>query len=364
MSILFDPIMISGIVAPNRLVRSATNDRYADIYGHVNDEFIRVYEALASGGIGLIITGHASVQESGRASPDMMGAHNDEFVPGLRRLVETVHKYDSKIVMQVNHAGRQTSSSIIGQTPVAPSAVYYKLFNETPRALDEKEIEELIEAYGAAAGRAVWAGFDGVQIHGAHGYMVSQFISPYTNKREDKWGGSLENRMRFPIELLRSIRKVVGDNYPVMIKLNSEDFIEGGLTIEEGTQIAKVLCQEGIDAIEISGGVLETGHIVNHIARTKIFTKDDEAYYLTNARKFREVIDIPLILVGGLRSPSLMERLLEGGDVDMVSMCRPFIREPDLVNRWRTGDRRKADCISCNGCHKYRDEPVRCIQLD
>ncbi len=361
MSILFKPIEINGMVVPNRFVRSATNDRCADVSGRVNDGFIAHYEAMAAGGIGLIITGHAYVKWNGKASTTMMGVHNDDLVPDLKRLVKAVHQYDSKIVMQINHAGRQTSSSTVGETPVAPSAVYYKLSNETPRALTEDEIEEIIDAYAAAAERAVSAGFDGLQIHAAHGYLASQFMSPFTNKREDKWGGSLENRMRFPLEVYRRVRKAVGDNYPVLIKLNSEDFMDGGLTIEEGARIAKAISLEGIDAIEISGGMAESG---DHIAKRGIKEESDEAYYLANAKKFREVIDVPLILVGGLRSPGLLQNLLEAGEADMVSLCRPFIREPNLVNRWKQGDTRKADCISCTGCLKYRDEQVRCIQLD
>lgn len=361
MSILFDPMEINGMVAPNRFVRSATNDRCADASGHVSDMLIAIYEGLARGGVGLIIIGNAYVKGNGRTSPTMMGAQDDGFLPGLRRLAEAVHRYDSKIVLQISHAGRQASSSVLHESPVAPSAVYYRLSKETPRAMTEDEIEEVIDAYAAASRRAAAAGFDGVQFHGAHGYLISQFMSPYTNKREDRWGGSLENRMRFPLEVYRRARKAVGDGYPVIIKLNSEDFLEGGLTLEEGVQIAGALAREGIDAIEISGGMVESG---KHISMPGIKTEEDEAYYLANARRFREAMDVPLILVGGLRTPALMERLLEKGEADMVSLCRPFIREPDLVNQWKRGDRKKADCISCNGCLKFRDQAVRCTQLD
>ncbi|MFC1886756.1 NADH:flavin oxidoreductase [Thermodesulfobacteriota bacterium] len=360
MSILFAPIEINGMTVPNRFMRSATNDRLAEVSGEVNDTFIRVYEELARGGVGLIITGHAYVQWSGKASKNMLGGHTDKMITGLKRLVDTVHQYDSKIVLQISHAGRQTSSQVIGETPVAPSPVYYPVQDETPRAFTDEEIETLIEAYGATACRAVTAGFDGVQIHGAHGYGVCQFISPHTNRREDKWGGSPENRMRFPIEVLRRMRKEAGEDYPVMIKLNSQDFIEGGLTIEESAPIAAALSQEGISAIEISGGMVGGAHI----CPTKIRTEEDEACYRANAAKFREVIDLPLMLVAGLRSFGLMEELVETGEVDMVSLCRPLIREPDLINQWKQGNLKKADCISCNGCLKYRDEPVRCIQLD
>ena len=361
MSILFDSVEINGMVIPNRIVRSATNDRMADASGLLNDRLISVYEALAAGGIGLIVTGYAYVTVNGNGGAGMLGVYDDHLIPGLKRMVEAVHQYDAKIALQINHAGRQTASAVVGETPVAPSAVYNPKTNETPRALADEEIEELIEAYATAACRAVSAGFDGIQIHGAHGFLVSQFISPYTNRRDDQWGGSVENRMRFPVEVLHRIRKAVGDTYPVMIKLNSEDFINGGLTIEESSRIAKKLAQDGMDAIEISGGIGESG---SYIARKDISNEADEAYYLSNAARFKDVIDVPLMLVGGLRSPRLMERVLEAGEVDMVALCRPFIREPDLVNKWRQGDFKRTDCVSCNGCQKYRDEPVRCLLLD
>lgn len=361
MSILFEPIELNGMKVPNRVVRSATNDRRAEPSGKLTDSLINVYEALAAGGIGLIITGHAFVTWNGKASLEMIGVHNDEMNPGLKRLVDTVHKYDSKIVIQLNHAGRQTRSATIGETPVAPSAVYNTITEETPRELPAEEVEEIIDAFVAAAIRSVSVGFDGVQVHCAHGYLGSQFISPYTNKREDQWGGSLEKRMRFPLEIYRRIRKAVGDNYPVMIKLNSEDYLDGGLTIEDSAQIAKILSQEGIDAIEISGSMAESGISA---VRKNIKEESDEAYFLSNAREFKKAIDVPLLLVGGLRSPGLMEKLLADGEAEMVSMCRPFIREPDLVNRWKRGERHKADCISCSGCQKYQNEPVRCILLD
>ena len=167
--------------------------------------------------------------------------------------------------------------------------------------------------------------------------------------------------MRFPMEVYRRVRKSVGDSYPVMIKLGSADAIEAGLTIEDSSRVARAMSEEGIDAIEISGGISGTKEMN---IRTSINEEQDEAYFLDNARRFREVIDVPLMLVGGMRTPALMERLLEANETDMISLCRPFIREPDLVNRWKQGSRTKADCISCNGCEKYKDEPTRCIQLD
>jgi len=246
LSDLFDPIEINGMKVPNRFVRSATNDRHADVEGRVTNSLIGVYEALAVGGIGLIVSGHAYVTGNGKGNPTMLGVHHDDLIPGLKKLVETVHRFGSKIALQLNHAGRQTASATIGETPAAPSPVYNPGTKETPRAFTDEEIEALIAAYGAAAIRAASAGFDAVQIHCPHGYLGSQFISPYTNRRMDRWGGSLENRMRFLLEVYRRIRKAVGDAYPVMIKLNSEDFIDGGLTVEESTKIAGVLSREGV----------------------------------------------------------------------------------------------------------------------
>ena len=361
MSILFRPIAINGIEMPNRFVRSATNDRRASLSGEVTDELIHVYESLAAGGVGLIITGHAYVSWNGKASPTMLGAHTDAVIAGLKRLADAVHRQGSKIFLQINHAGRQTASATIHEKPVAPSPVYFSKTEETPRALEDDEIESLIVAYGAAAKRAAAAGFDGVQIHCAHGYLGSQFISAYTNRRKDRWGGSLENRMRFPREVYRAVRKEVGDAYPVTIKLNSEDFIDGGLSIDESCRIARMLSDEGIDAIEISGGM---GESADQIMKADILEESDEAYFLANAQRFKAEIDVPLMLVGGLRSPALMERLVASGEADMISLCRPLIREPDLVNQWKQGSRKKADCISCNGCQKYRNEPTRCILLE
>ncbi len=361
MSILFEPIRINRLVIPNRIVRSATHGRYADSSGSVTDLMAAVYEKLAAGGIGLITTGHAYVLPNGKMSSTMLGVDRDESIAGLKRLVAAAHRHGSKIMLQLNHAGRLADPAATGEAPAAPSAVYQPQLKHTPRALTGKEIEQLIAAYAAAAGRAVAAGFDAVQIHAAHGYLASQFLSPHTNRRADRWGGSAAKRMRFLLEVLRRIRKTVGHDYPVTVKLNSEDLLPGGLTIEASVPIAAALSEAGVDAIEVSGGMVRESPVSG--AKRDILTEADEAYFRPNARKFKTAVTVPLILVGGLRSPHLMQRLLEDREVDMVSLCRPFIREPDLVLKWRQGDYKKSDCISCGGCQRFRDEPVRCILL-
>lgn len=367
MSRLFEPFVVKGMEVKNRFVRSATAERMATEDGYCTDELINHYEDLARGGVGLIVAGHASVQENGRSSYRMTGLHRDDFVPGLKKLTEAVHRHGSRIVLQINHGGRQTPQHFIGQTPVAPSRLEASDAGAETRALTGEEIGELIEAYGQAARRAKEAGYDGVQIHGAHGYMVCQFLSPLTNKRTDQWGGPIENRMRFVLEVYKACRAAVGERYPVMIKLNCADFLEGGYTLEEGCKVSKALADAGIDVIEISGGVVGGGKgtlpVDNVPIRARIKIPDDEAYFIKESDEIRRHIDTPMMLVGGMRTPALMERLLREEKGEFISLCRPLIMEPDLVNKIRAGQTDPAGCVSCNLCLTRRTEPVQCHYL-
>jgi len=348
MSIVFTPARIGTLEVPNRIVRSATGEKMCTPEGRVTPALEQFYARLARGGTGLIITGHSFVRADGKASEGMMGVHADRMLPGLRALVDAVHDAGSLVVCQLNHAGRQTRPELIGgKRPVAPSAVRDRASGIVPRALDADEIEPLVESYVAAARRCRQAGFDGVQLHCAHGYLMSEFISPYTNRRSDGWGGSLEARARFPLEVLRRIRAEHGREYPVLVKLNAEDFIEGGLTLEESCRIAAMLEDEGVNAIEISAGMAET---VDKIVRTKIDAPEKEGYFVPYAREFRNHVGVPLLCVGGFRSLGVMEATLAGGAADFVSLCRPLIREPDLPKKLREGAATRATCVSCNCC--------------
>ena len=211
-----------------------------------------------------------------------------------------------------------------------------------------QDIKELVEAFGLAAQRAKEAGFDGVQIHSAHGYLLNQFISPLFNKRTDSYGGAVEYRYRVLREVLKKVRSTVGHDFPVLVKLNSEDFLEGGLTLNDSLKIGTLLQKDGIDAIELSGGTLRSGSLTP--SRVGITTEEKEAYFLEAAKAFKEKLTIPLILVGGIRSLSVAERIIDQGLADYLSMSRPFIREPDLVKRWMSGDLSKATCLSDNQC--------------
>lgn len=359
---LFEAFNLAGLELKNRLVRSATYEKRADVDGFVTEETVSFYRELAKGGVGLIITGNALVHVSGASAPGMICVHNDHYMGKLKRLSEAVHGCDGKVVMQLSHGGRQCFPVLLGgERPVAPSEVYDPSTRLTPRAMTVEEIWTVIEAFGRAAGRAMMSGFDGVQIHGAHGYLVSEFLSPHTNRRDDYWGGDEERRFHFVEEVFKAVRKEVGEQYPVLIKMNADDYLEGGMRPPEALRIAKRLEGMGMDAVEVSGGMYESSP---KTAQPKILEPGQEAYFRENSRLFKEGLTAPVILVGGLRSRGVAEEVLLKGDADLVSLSRPLIREPDLPLKFAAGKER-ADCISCNGCMRFTKlDVVKCVQLE
>jgi 2,4-dienoyl-CoA reductase-like NADH-dependent reductase (Old Yellow Enzyme family) len=317
--------------------------------GKCGVKLTKLMEKLARGEVGLIITGFAYVMPNGQAMPGQLGIHSNAMTPNLHEMTKAVHKAKGKICTQIVHAGVQTLVKDRGNLPVwGPSAVPDKVFGWTPKAMSQKEIKETVQAFASAAARAKRAGFDAIQLHGAHGYLLSQFLSPAKNKRTDKYGGPIENRARFLFEVYRAVRRSVGRDFPVLIKLNSKDFLRGGFNERDSLFVAKKLDEMGIDAIEMSGGTPASGNLGP--ARMKIRTASDEAYFRSFAKKIKKQVSCPIILVGGNRSPQAIGQILETGDADLVSMSRPFIREPGLIKRWRQGDTKKAKCISCNQC--------------
>ena len=321
----------------NRLVRSATWEGMADAEGLVTDRLVDLYRPLATGEVGLINTGYLYVRRDGQQLPFQTGADRDECIPGLARLAEAVHEKDSKIVGQIVHCGGQADRRTNGgQQPVAPSAGMSPGYAGDARALTEREVEEMISAFAAAAGRVKAAGCDGVQIHGAHGYLVAQFLSPCRNRRKDRFGGSLENRARFALEVYETIRAQVGPTYPVLIKLNAHDRFEASTTERDAAYLASTLARAGIDAIEVSSGTGADGGL--SICRPEILSRKDEAYNLPVAKRIRAAVpEVPLMLVGGLRSFETVEEILLDGDADYFSLSRPLIRQPDLPIRWGRG---------------------------
>lgn len=344
---LFQPAKIGSLNIPNRFVRSATWEGLAAPDGGCTDELVGLMGELAAGGVGLIVSGHAYVRPEGFALRGQLGVDRDECIPGLARMAQAVHGKGGRIVLQLAHGGVLAGTQLTGLPAFAPSREGGPEKTRR-REMTQGDIGETVRAYAEAALRAKKAGYDGVQVHAAHGYLLSQFLSPWFNRRTDRYGGSVENRARIILEILAAIRGVAGGEYPVLVKVNSEDFLEGGLTREDSQQAALLIAAAGADAIELSGGTLLSGRLSP--SRAKIDTADQEAYFREVAKALKPKLRIPLILVGGIRSFEVAEGLVRDGVAEFVSLSRPFIREPGLVNRWRSGDRRRASCLSDNRC--------------
>lgn len=360
MGTLFETTRINGMTLANRFVFSATWLGLAEEDGSSLTRQADYLAERARRGVGLIITGHAYVAREGQAGAGQTAAYDDRFLPGLKEMADAVHQAQGKLVLQLSHAGCYAPPGITGLDVVGPSANDGAGFPNC-RELTVAEIEQVVAAFGQSAARAKKAGFDGVQIHAAHGYLLSQFLSPYFNRRTDGYGGSIENRARIVFETLQAIRSAVGPEYPVLIKMNAEDFIQDGLTAEEMLRVASLLEQAGIDAIEMSGGTIASGALIP--IRPGLLERENEGYYRDAALRFKESIGVPLMLVGGFRSFEVCEELVEKGRADYVSLSRPFICEPNLIERWKSGDTGKSTCISCNGCLKsgFKEGSVRCV---
>lgn len=377
MSHLFSPMRIGSLELRNRFVRSATFEGMAKENGEVSDDILKLYRNLAKGGIGLLITGHFYVNQLGKAFFNQVGIYSDEMIPGLKRLVQEVHEHGGKVVFQLAHAGRQTTRKITGQRPVGPSGKGRDpIFFVKPREMTEDDIQQTIQSFGRAAKRAVEAGADGIQLHGAHGYLINQFLSPFYNTRNDAWGGSEEGRFRFLEHVFSEIKRAIPTETPILIKLNTHDHTpRQGVTPELAAHYAQRLAGMGIDAVEISSGStfysfmdMCRGSVpVQELVDTMPFFKKpiakimmkrlvgkfdlEEGYHLQAAKTIKPVLgEIPLVLVGGMRRVNHMEEILEKGYADFISMSRPFVREPLLVKRIEAGKTDRASCVSCNKC--------------
>jgi 2,4-dienoyl-CoA reductase-like NADH-dependent reductase (Old Yellow Enzyme family) len=359
-STLFESSTINGMHLANRFVRSATWEGMAHDDGSVTPKLIDTMSALAAGGVGLIISSHAYVSPAGQATPWQIGIYRDELLPGLTKMAAAVHAHGGKIVMQLAHAGAFAMEKLTG-LPAYVVSDFEGLAASRRHEIGSQEVAKIVKAFAAGARRAQAAGFDGVQLHSAHGYLLSQFLSPYFNRRRDDYGGDLPARTKIHVEILHAVRQAVGPDYPVLIKMNCRDFQERGLPLEESLEAAKILAAAGLDAIELSGGLLTGGNLSP--SRPGIDSVDKEAYFKQEARTFKQALDLPLILVGGIRSLEVAEQLVTDGTADYISMSRPFIWEPDLIKRWQAGDRRKAACNSDNLCFRpgFRGEGIYCV---
>ena len=353
MTTLFEKTVIKSLAIGNRAVRSATWEGAADSRGYVTDRVVEIYDDLAAGGIGLIVTGFQYVMANGVAISSQIGNYSDAQLPGLKRLAETAHTHGASIMAQLVHGGSKANSDLFPEEGDiwAPSSVPDPLTGTTPREMTCREITSLIEAYAAAASRAQRAGFDGIQLHGAHGYGINQFLSGASNRRSDKYGGDIGNRYRFLGEVLEAVKSAVGRDYPIFIKLSGNDFYEGGLSPEESVRVGRRLAEDGMDCIEVSAGSKASANGMIP-SRTNIHREEAEAYLSGLSGYFREMVHIPVITVGGIRSPEVVEKILSQRLADYVAFSRPFIREPDMIKRWKSGDLQKSTCVSCNGCYE------------
>jgi 2,4-dienoyl-CoA reductase-like NADH-dependent reductase (Old Yellow Enzyme family)/NADPH-dependent 2,4-dienoyl-CoA reductase/sulfur reductase-like enzyme len=328
---------------------------YANPDGTVSQQLIDYWVARARGGFGLLEVEVSAVDPLGKAIPSQLGIWDDRFIPGWKRLVEEVHKYGARISVQLHHAGRETLAVVTGGQPVAPSPVPCPVEKEMPRELSTAEVYELIEKFGDAARRARDAGFDAVEVHGAHGYLVAQFMSASTNKRLDEFGGPFINRMRFPVLIVKNIRRKVGSNYPVIFRISGSERIPGGRFIEESEAAAALLEDTGIDAIHVTTGTYES---MQWICAPSIVPM---GFLASDAEAIRKSVNIPVIAVGRLHEPLLAENILETGKADLISEGRQSLTDPELPNKVAAGEVEDiAPCISCmQGCMGYLFDPAK-----
>lgn len=356
MKSLFDQTRLAGMELKNRFVRSATHDGLADEQGHLTEELFQVYENLAKGGVGTIITGLTFVCDQEEQIPRQMGIYNDSFIDEYKKMTDLSHKYGAKIILQIACLGSQTSPSASGKIMWGPSSVEDLGYKTTPKEMTLQDLLLVQTAFAEAALRARKAGFDGVQMHAAHGYLLSKFLSPYYNRRSDGYGGSIDNRARMVLETYQAIRAKVGLEYPVLIKINCEDFMDQGMTFAECKYVCKKLAELGINAIEISGGS-QSSRPDQGVVR--VITPEQESYFKPYAAELAREIDIPVILVGGNRNFEGMTEIVNQTSIEYFALSRPLICESNLINQWQSGDLKHAKCISCNKC--FRRGGTSCI---
>lgn len=370
---LLAPGRLGPLVTRNRLVRAGTSETMAAVDGTVTDALLALYTRLAQSGVGTIFTGHLYCHPRGKYVRRQAGIYEDRLVPGLRRIVRSVHDNGGIVLAQLAHAGSQSRVPLI--EPLAPSAVPNELTGRTVGAGSIEEIEEAISAFADAAKRAMEAEFDGVHIHAANGYLISEFLSPLTNRREDDWGGDPARRASFALAVVRAVRAVVPRDRALTVKLGVQDASPRGIGVEEAAQVGARLVEEGVDAIEVSCGVMRqaSDSAAQYVAVDRRRAAADllvhrvlsrpakEAYFVDWAQALRRTVETTLIAVGGMRSTETMCRVLEAGDADFIAMARPYIREPDLAAQIAGGRTGLVACTSCNLCLRHEGHhSLRC----
>jgi 2,4-dienoyl-CoA reductase-like NADH-dependent reductase (Old Yellow Enzyme family) len=361
LKMLFSPEKIGNVEVKNRIIRSATFTNTASKKGTPSDKTLEFYTELAKGGTGLIITGITSIDQVGRNALGQLCLDNDSQIAEHKKFVQAIHDLDSIIAPQLSHAGRQSFNPKFH--PVAPSPILNEMSKKTPKELTTDQIEEIVINFAEATRRAYESGYDMVQYNAAHGWLLCNFLSPYTNKRTDDYGGSVEKRTKILADIYNQTRDKVGKNFPLFLKLQTKDYFPEGLSLDEGKDIAKIVVDTGYDAVEISGGSVEL--ILKKLdpyPSLVVKSPEQENYFLPNIRELKSVLkDIPVILMGGVKNPELAEKILQEKEANFIALSRPLIYEPDLPNRWRKGDLSSPLCTSCNQCFAtIMSGPVHC----
>lgn len=356
--ILFRPLSVGNVKLKNRLVVAPMVTVFCDDQGMATDRFIAYHEAKAKGGWAMIIVEDYAVDPMGRGfwTP---GLWDDKQIESHAKLVKAVHRAGARIIAQIYHAGRQTSSALIGGQPVSASPLPCPVMGETPRELSVPEIKKIVSQFGDAALRAKKAGFDGVEVHGAHGYLIAQFMSKYSNKRVDEYGGSLKNRLRFPLEIIGEIRKKCGDDFLIGFRISGEEKVPGGRTLEETKVIAVELERQGVDLIHVSVGTYESSWAIIPPMGTEI------AWIANYAAEVKKVVKVPVMTVGRINDPLVAESILRSGKADLIAMGRASLADPELPIKYARGQYEDIrPCIGCQqGCLEvlFRNEPIRCL---
>lgn len=368
LELAFEPFRSKRLSLTGRLLRAPMWSGTADDNGCVTDATVEFYMRLAGQGLGMITTGFAFVNPGSRAVPRMLGVSGDEHVPGLRRLVDSLHAKGDKVCLQIAHCGLNADPqydpdgliygpsliAMTGQTQIEKAGKLNRNNARIMRSMTRSQIEQTIEDFGRAAERAAEAGFDAVEIHGAHHYLISEFLSPMYNKRTDIYGGGARQRARLALDVVERIRAALPE-MPLVFRLNCEDFTPDGITLSDSRITAVLLAEADVDIISVSG---------NRPTRTRIVKPEKEAYFREQSRDIRQASGLPVIVAGGIRSPGSVVEVLEKQYADLVAVGRPLIRTPDLPDRWRRGDFEPYDCISCNGCMRAGMEyTVTCVRM-
>ena len=355
---VFSPYTIKNVTFPNRLVVSAMVTNFCNKDGSASERYIAYHEEKAKGGFGMIITEDYAIRVKGKGFSNVAGMWDDSLIDSHSELTRRVHQYDSKIIAQIYHAGRQTHQGVTGFPPEAPSAVPCPANKQIPHELTVEEIKDIEQDFADCARRCKQAGFDGIEIHGGHGYLVAEFMSSYSNKRIDQYGGSLTNRMRFPLEAIAAIRKAVGEEFIVGFRISADELVPGGRTKEDTKTIALMLEAAGIDFLHVSAGVYGSSYAIAPPQAIK------HGWLTDFAKEVKEIVHIPVITVGRINDPLIADQIIRSGKADFVTMARASLCDPHMPEKARQGNFEEIRyCIACSqGCMGVllKDKPIHC----